>query len=135
MQYLSSFLLILILPLDMLHFKPVAMMMHDTSNNLTPPNIYNLFTDQADIHPYETRSSLRGDYFLKHSRIKIQKKYFSRIGNKIWNSLSCELRNMSKPNFKNNVHDILLQRLLKYDYHIHVLKIMVNFDSSLYFLM
>ena len=60
----------------MLHFKPVAMMMHDTSNNLTPPNIYNLFSHQADVHPYETRSSLRGNYFLKRSRIKIKKKNF-----------------------------------------------------------
>ena len=44
-------------PLDMLYFKPVAIMMHDVSNNLTPPNIFNLVTHQADIHPYEARSS------------------------------------------------------------------------------
>ena len=81
-------------------------MIHDASNNSTPPNIYNLFTHQADIYPYETRSSLR-DYFLKRSRIDILKKYFSRIGDKIWNSLSCKLRQMSKPDFKNNVHDII----------------------------
>ena len=75
-----------LLPLDMLYFKSVAMMMHVVSNNLTP-NICNLFTHQADIHPYETRLSQRGDYFLKHSRIDIQKKSFSRIGVKIWNYL------------------------------------------------
>ena len=63
----------------MLYFKSVAMMMHDVSNNLTPPNIFNLFTHQTDIHPYETRSSQR-DYFLKRSRIDIQKRSFSRIG-------------------------------------------------------
>ena len=90
-----------LLPLDMLHFKSVAIMMHDVSNNLTPPNIFNLFTHQADIHPYETRSSQRGDYFLKRSRMVIQKRSFSRIGVKIWNSLSCEVRQMSKSNFKN----------------------------------
>ena len=99
MQYLSS----RFVSLDMLYFKSVAIMMHDV-NNLTPPNIYSLFTHQADIHPYEKRSSLRGDYFLTPSKTDIQKNYFSRIDIKIWNSLSCELRQMSKPNFSNNVH-------------------------------
>ena len=81
-----------LLPLDMLYFKSVAMMMHDVSNNLTPPNIFNLFIHQADIHPYETRSSQRGGYFLlKRLRIDIQKSSFSRIGVEIWNSLSCEV--------------------------------------------
>ena len=93
-----------LLPLDMLYFK---------SYNLTPPNIFNLFTHQADTHSYETRSSQRGDSFLKRSRIDIQKRSFSRIGVKIWNSLSCEVHQMSKSNFKNNVNDILFQRLLK----------------------
>ena len=44
---------------------------------------------------------------------------FSRIGVKIWNSISCEVRQMSKSNFKNNVDDILLQRLLKYGGIVH----------------
>ena len=81
-----------LLPLDVLYFKAVAIMMHDASNNSTAPNICNLFTHQADTHPYETRLSLRGYYFLKSSRIDIQKIYFSRFGDKIWNSLSCKLR-------------------------------------------
>ena len=36
---------------------------------------------------------------------------------------------MSKSNFKNNVDDILLQRLLKYDDYIGVSIILANFDS------
>ena len=114
----------------MLYFKSVAMMMNDVSNNLTPPNVFNLFTHQADIHPYETRSSLTGDYFLKHSRIDIQTFFFSRIRVQIWNNLSCAVHYVDvKSNFKKNVHDILLQRLLKYDDPIDVSKILVNFDS------
>ena len=35
----------------------------------------------------------------------------------------------SKSNFKNNVNDILFQRLLKYDVYIDVLIILANFDS------
>ena len=61
--------------------------MHDVSNNLAPPNMFNLFSHQDDIHPYETRLSQRGDYFLKRSRIDIQKRSFSKIDVKIWNSL------------------------------------------------
>ena len=41
----------------------------------------------------------------------------------------CEVRQMSKSNFKNNVDDILLQRLLKYDDYIDVSIILANFDS------
>ena len=38
---------------------------------------------------------------------------------------------MSKSNFKNNVNDILFQRLLKkYDVYIDVSMILENFDSS-----
>ena len=69
-----------LLPLDALFFKAVAVMMHDASKNSKVPNIYNLFTHQADIHPYETRSSLRWDYILKRSRIVIQKiKFFQEL--------------------------------------------------------
>lgn len=81
------------------------MMIHDVANNLTPPNIFNLFTHQADIHPYERRSSQRGD-FSQELALKF--------------GIACEFRQMSKSNFKNNVNDILFQRLLKYDDYIDV---------------
>ena len=58
------------------------------------------------------------------------KTYRNRIGVKIWNSLPCEVRQISKSNFKNNVNDILFQRLLKYDDYIDVWIILANFDSS-----
>ena len=106
------------LPLDMLYFKSVAILMHDITNNLSPPNISNLFTYQANIHSYETRSSSRGDYFVKSSRLDIQKKAFSRNGVRIWNSLSCEMRRLSKYNFKSKIQDLLLQRLSKRDDYI-----------------
>ena len=83
--------------------------MHGISNSLTPTNITNLFASQSNIHStYNTRSSSRGDYYVKHSRLDKQTKCFSRYGVKIWNSLPCEMRQMSKNNFKINVHDTLL---------------------------
>ena len=50
--------------------------MHDISNSLSPPNISNIFTPQANIHSYKTRSSSRGDYFVESSRLGIQKSPF-----------------------------------------------------------
>ena len=99
------------LPLDLLYFKSVAVLMHDISNSLTPTNISNLFASQSNIHSYNTRSSSGGDYYVKHSRLDKQTKSFSRYGVKIWNSLPCEIRQMSKNNFKINVHDTLLRIL------------------------
>ena len=37
-------------PLDFPYFKSVAVLMHDISNNLSPPNIANLFISKASIH-------------------------------------------------------------------------------------
>ena len=56
--------------------------------------------------------------------------FFQELALQFRNSLSGELCQMSKSNFKNNLHDILLQRLLKHDDYIDVSKILVNFDSS-----
>ena len=92
--------------------------MPDVSNNLSPPKISNLFTYQANIHFHKTGSSSRGDYFVESSRLDIQKKSFSRNGVRIWNSVSCEVRRLLKNNFKINIHDLLLQRLSKYDDYI-----------------
>ena len=99
------------LPLDFLYFKSVALLMHDISNDLSPPNIANLFATQASIHSHRTRSSSRGDYFVEPSRLDKQIKSFSRNGVKIWNSLPCEIRHLSKNKFKIKIHDMLLQRL------------------------
>ena len=53
------------LPLDLLYFNSVAILMHDISNSLTPPNISNLFSSQSNIHS-------RGDFHVKHSRLNKQ---------------------------------------------------------------
>ena len=97
------------LPLNFLYYKSVAFLMHDISNNLSPSYIANLFISKASIHSCKTRSSSRGDHFVKPSRLDKQIKSFPRNGAKNWNSLPCEIRHLSKNNFK--IHNILLQRL------------------------
>ena len=78
---------------------------------ISPPNIANLFISKASIHSYKTRSSLRGDYFVKPSRLDKQIESFSRNGVRIWSSLPREIRHLSKNHFKIKIHNILLQRL------------------------
>ena len=53
-----------LLPLDLLYFK-VAILIHDVSNNTSPPQISNLFNYQHNIHSHNTRSSTRGNFFLE----------------------------------------------------------------------
>ena len=122
------------LPLDLLYFKSVAILMHDISNSLTPTNISNLFASQSNIHSYNTRSSSRGDYYVKHSRLDKQTKSFSRYGVKIWNSLPCEMRQMSKNNFKINVHDTLLLILSEENDYIDLPDVITKISLKLGFL-
>ena len=64
--------------------------------------------------------------FVESSRLDIQKKAFSRNGVRIWNSLSCEVRRLSKHNFKSKIHDLLLQRLAKYDDYIDLCNLLAK---------
>jgi len=100
-----------LLPMDLLYFKSVAILMHDVSNNTSPPQIRNLFDYQHNIHSYNTRSSTRGNFFLQYSRLDKQNMSFSRNGVRIWNNLSDEIRQMPKVKFKRNIHNMLLQKL------------------------
>ena len=109
MQYLVLSPLAFLFPLNLLYYKSVAILMHDISNSLTSAITSNLFASQSNIHSYITRSSSRVDYYVKHSRLDKQTKSFSRYGVKIWNSLPCEMRQMSKNSLKINVHDTLLR--------------------------
>ena len=102
-----------LLPLDLLYFKSVSILKHDVSNNISPPQISSLFHYQHNIHSYITRSSTRGNFFLKYSRINKQNMSFSRNGVRIWNSLSSKFHQMPKTNFKRNVHNMLLQRVFR----------------------
>ena len=58
-----------ILPINMLYFKSVSILMHDVSNNLVPLDISNLFTSSNQVHNYETRFSLKGNYHVKYSSL------------------------------------------------------------------
>ena len=68
-----------ILPLNFLYFKSVCCLMHDVRNRKVPSNILNLFSDTTNIHYYNTRSSSANKFYIKKSRLEIQKTAFSNL--------------------------------------------------------
>ena len=66
-----------ILPIDFLYYKILAVMMFDVDNNSVPPNIKNLFLYTSSVHTYNTRSSKSKNFYIKNSRLNIQKNSFS----------------------------------------------------------
>ena len=63
------------------------------------------------IHNYNTRSSSNVNFYVKHSRLNILNKSFSRTGARIWNRIPGDLCNLAKNKFKERVHQIVLQVL------------------------
>jgi len=114
-----------LLPLDLIYFKSVVILMYDVSTNTLPPQISNLFNYQHNIHSHNTRSSTRGNFFLKYSRLEEQNMSFSRSGIRIWNNLSNEIHQMPKVKFKRNIHNMLLQKLSEANEY----KTIINFLS------
>ena len=93
--------------------------MHDVQNRKVPNNILNLFSDTASIHSYNTRSSSANKFYIKKSRLEIQK----RAGAKIWNEMPASLRELPKKHFQAKLHSVLLDTLKKHDDYIDISQI------------
>ena len=108
------------IPINMLYFKSVSILMHDVFNKKTPCNISNLFNYSNELHNYNTRFSLAGNYYIKYSRCNHLLKSFSRLGAKIWNSIPQELRKVPKFVFKANLQNGLLVVLMEEDDYVGI---------------
>ena len=64
--------------------------------------------DISNVHPYNTRSSAKHNFYTQSSRLSIQLNSFSRIGTKIWNEMPLSLRNLSKHDFKRKIKEYFL---------------------------
>ena len=106
------------IPVNMLYFKSISILMHDVFNKLSPSNISNLFDSSNEIHNYNTRFSLAGNYHIKYSRCNQLLKSFSRLGAKIWNGIPQELRKLPNCVFKKIMHNRLLQVLMEEDDYV-----------------
>ena len=75
----------------------VSCLMHDIRNRKVPSNILNLFSDTTSVHSYNSRSSPSNNFYIKKSRLDIQKRAFSRVRGKIWNEIPALLREQLLP--------------------------------------
>ena len=68
------------LHVDFLHYEAVCCSMFDIQNGMAPKNILDLFTHTSSIHTYRTRSTTSNAFYIKQSRLEIQKKCFFTSG-------------------------------------------------------
>ena len=52
-----------VVPLNFLCSKTICLIMHDVSNNVTPPNVSKLFTYSSKVHHHNTRFSAAGNFY------------------------------------------------------------------------
>jgi hypothetical protein len=97
--------------------------MHEINNNLTPPNISNLFKRISSIHSYNTRASKAENFCYQYSRLNCQRDSFSCVGTKIWNNIPDNLRKQSLILFKKSIHRIILQVLVEADFYVDISEI------------
>ena len=89
-----------LLPLNFLYYKTLSELMHDASTASAPVSICNLFAKTSGVHSYNTSSSTSVNFYIKASRLEIQKNAFSRIGAKLWNEITSSLRELPNKSFK-----------------------------------
>ena len=119
-----------ILPISFLYNEAVCKLMLDVHNNSAPSNITKLFTRISNIHTYNPRSSTSQLFSVKYSRLKIQKKAFSRVGVKIWNEMPNEYKNLAKKSFKKETKRALLNILETKDPYMEPDEIMLKVKHS-----
>ena len=96
-----------ILPINMLYFESMSTLMYDISNNSAPQNISKLFRKSHLIHPYKTRSSSSGNFYIQYSRLNQQHNSTTRLGARVWNCLPPQVCQLPKKQFKKKGREIL----------------------------
>jgi len=76
-----------------------------------PSPIRALFTRSNEIHGYNTRHAAKGNYLRKEVKPEIFKRSFSRTGAILWNQISPDWRDLSKPIFKKKIRRFLFETL------------------------
>ena len=104
-------------------FTGQTLALHDVSTASAPINIRNLFTKTSSVHSYNTRSSTSENFYIKASRLEIQKNAFSRMGAKLWNEIPSSLRELPKKSFKLRIKNKLLSVLENEDSFIEISRI------------
>ena len=100
-----------LLPLNFLYYKTLSELMNDVSAAFAPINKRNLFTKASSVHSYNIRSSTSENFYIKASKLEIQKNAFSRIGAKLWNEIPSSPRKLPKKSFKLRIKNKLVRVL------------------------
>ena len=58
-----------------------------------------------------TKKNVTQNFYIKKSKLEIERKSFSRIGAKLWNEIPSKLRTLPKLIFKRKIHMILFNIL------------------------
>ena len=85
--------------------------MQDVNTASVPVKIRSLFVKTSDVHSYNTRSSSSSNFDINASKLKVQRNAFSRIGARVWNEISCTLRELPGRSFKAEIKNSLLSTL------------------------
>ena len=74
---ISLFLRAKTLPIhQFLYYKLLAETMHDVNNDEIPSQLKDLFIRTAKIHSYNTRSSVSNNFYIKKSKLEIERESF-----------------------------------------------------------
>ena len=97
-----------ILKLDDLHQLSISVFVYECQKNIVPLSFVNVFTQTANVHPYNTRSAARGDLFiLQKNTLQYGLRSICFNGAKIWNSIPPEIRDASSVRIlKNNLKNL-----------------------------
>ena len=79
-----------------------------------------LFTRSNEIHGYNTRHASKGNYIRKEAKLEIFKCSFLRTGAMLWNEISPNWRDVSKPTFKKTIRRFLFETLSDRDDYVEV---------------
>ena len=85
-----------ILPLQMLYAEKVSSIMFDVSCMNTPSKICDFFAKDNSKHKHETRFFSSGNDYVQTLRLNLNQDSFSRFGEKLWNAIPNEFRQLSK---------------------------------------
>ena len=94
--------------------------MYDINSNNAPINMLHLFKETSSIHSYNTRSSTSGNLYVQNSRLEMQRRFFSRLGVRLWNEIPCHMRVLPKKTFKRVLRTSLLNILQNEDDYIQI---------------
>ena len=103
--------------------------MYKVKNKIAPVNLRDLFDEISDINSYSTRSVTAGNFYIKHSRLEIQKSSFSKFAAKAWISIPTHFKQLKYSNFKKQLHETFMQILKDQDGYLALLSILQQLAS------